>query len=455
MMKMLLMLAALVAGAFSIDRREAFQVAYAKFARFDGLLKSEPPHVAAKRYRSFNQFADVVDQVNHDASLPYEAENNYLSILLPEERLQHMGLNVSGHENSGSPPMMQSSGNVKVAESRDFSGKITGIKNQGSCGSCWTFDATAALEGEMYFKNSKKGMSLSEQEYMECSTSRDGCQGGWMSDCYTYSKNYDRIAPTRAAPYKGKDSRSCNYKGKANALVDTGLKVVGNIDIRGDSKLLEYASSHIVSVAIKVNNNFMVYKSGVYVDKTCNVQPNHAVAVVGYGKLKGHMYWKVRNSWGTGWGDKGYVLMDRQKSNMCMISTYAHIPDVQCRSGNCKKADPNDDSDGSDEGGDDGDDEEEKKLCLTKVGLGVCSKTEKDARKTCQAKDMSDEDCLIVKVKKCYYGPSGKSVAGKNFVEIMLPCEEKDDKGGCDAAAGLVLCKDCNCCKHEHMCYDH
>ena len=57
---------------------------------------------------------------------------------------------------------------------------ISDMKDQGGCGSCWTFAATAALEGETYFKTGAKGVSLSEQEYMECSTRRDGCQGGWM-----------------------------------------------------------------------------------------------------------------------------------------------------------------------------------------------------------------------------------------------------------------------------------
>merc|ERR1712176_1343844 len=154
--------------------------------------------VAATRYKAFVEYANVVNTVNADQTIPYEGENNFLSILTPLEREGHMGLNVSGHEagsSSDTPMMMQSSG-LKVAASRDFSKKIAGIKNQGNCGSCWTFAATAALEGEMYFVNSKKGVSLSEQEYMECSTSRDGCQGGWMADCYTYTRSKDRIAPT-------------------------------------------------------------------------------------------------------------------------------------------------------------------------------------------------------------------------------------------------------------------
>merc|ERR1712062_719307 len=121
-------------------------------------------------------------------------------------------------------------------------------------------------------------------------------------------------------------------------------------------------------------------------------------------------------------GSSGYIKMSRDVKNICMISTYSHIPQVVCRGNNCKKANPDDDSDGGDDGGDDdgGDDGgDDKKLCLTKIGLGACMKTEAQAKKTCDANGVSEEDCIIAKVRKCYYAPSGKEKPGKNFVEVM------------------------------------
>ena len=462
-MKVLLILTALVAGALS-DRRSDFRAAMEKFAQADGLPMSEPPSVVRARFQAFNQFADVVDEVNSNPDIPFTSECNFLSILTEEERKAYQGFNASGHEADAAELVDERLVlRQNIPESRDFSDRIGGIKDQGSCGSCWTFAATAALEGEMYFVNSKKGMSLSEQEYMECSTTRDGCNGGWMEDCYTYTQKTGRIAPTSAAPYKGKDSRKCNYGKVANAMTQANVKLSGNINIRGDAKLLQYAAKHIVSVAIWVGTKFSSYKTGRYVDKGCNKQPNHAVAVVGYGKLGGKKYWKVRNSWGTGWGNKGYILMDREKENMCYISRYSHIPKVECRNDKCKSINPDDGSDDGDDGndgddGDDGDDDEDQKLCLHKINLGECSKTEKAAKKTCENKNISEEDCVIAKVKKCFYAPSGRD-SGKNFVEVMMPCGNDDgDDGGndgeCDSAAGLVLCSDCNCCKHKHMCQD-
>ena len=458
-MMMFLILTTLLAGALSKDYRADFNKAFARFHVSDGLLMSEPPQVAAQRYKSFVQFAEEVDAVNDDDDIPFMAENNFLSILTSEERKAHMGFNSSGHMDSGVTDYAGEERLVRrdVPASQDFSDRISGVKNQGNCGSCWTYAATAALEGEMYFVNSKKGMSLSEQEYMECATSRDGCQGGWMEDCYTYSRSKDRIAPTSAAPYTGKDSRKCNYGNVENALVSSDVRVTGNTNIKGDADLLEFASKHIVSVAIKVSNKFMVYKSGVMVDNSCNKQPDHAVAVVGYGVEKGRKYWKVRNSWGVGWGDKGYIMMDREKENMCMISTYSHIPKVECRGSKCNAADPDDESDGEDDGenDDDGDeggdgDDDEPKLCKKRISLETkCLKSEAKAKKACEAEGKTD--CTTVKMNnKCFYIESGKESA-KKYIELMMPCE-KDEK--CDSDAGLVFCSDCNCCKHEHMCHE-
>ncbi|KAL5248281.1 hypothetical protein ACHWQZ_G017458 [Mnemiopsis leidyi] len=469
-MKVLLILTALVAGALS-DRRSQFREAMEKFAQADGLPKSEPPAVVRARYEAFNQFADVVDEINSNPDIPFTSECNFLSILTEEERKAYQGFNASGHQANAQVAEERLVLRQDVPESRDFSDKIGGIKDQGSCGSCWTFAATAALEGEMYFKNSKQGMSLSEQEYMECSTTRDGCNGGWMEDCYTYTRKKGRIAPTSAAPYKGKDSRSCNYENVANAMDQAGVELTGNIRIYGDANLLQAASEHIVSVAIWVGTKFSSYKSGRYVDSGCNKQPNHAVAVVGYGKLDGQKYWKVRNSWGVGWGNKGYILMDREKDNMCYISQYSHIPAVQCaNSEECNPANPDGDSDDGDDGeetddgednddGDDSDDGEEQKLCKKKIPLvGKCFKKLNQAEASCEESGI--ENCAIVKMnKKCWYAES-EADSEKKFIELMMPCGNDDegedtdgsDGGKCDTSAGLVYCGDCNCCMHKHMC---
>ena len=342
------------------DYRPDFDAAYAKFSARDGLLRSEPPAVHLQRYASFCKFAKTVDDVNANNELTFSAENNFLSILTDEEKKSYLGVNLTGHfhEEKTNKPKPLTVG--QVAESRDFSKKIGPVKDQGNCGSCWTYAATAALEGEIYFTNSIEDVSLSEQEYMECSTTSDGCSGGWMEWCYDYSKNSGRISPSTAYPYEQKDTMRCRASGKANALVDTNTKVTGNIKISGDAELLTYANKHIVSVAIKVVSTFHSYKKGIFNDKSCNEQPvDHAVAVVGYESE----FWLVRNSWGAGWGDDGYIKMSRNINNICHISTHSHIPKVECRDNSCT-APVIDNDDGGDEESDGGDEESDGDECV-------------------------------------------------------------------------------------------
>jgi len=261
------------------------------------------------------------------------------------------------------------------------------VVNQGSCGSCWAFGAASSLESEIYFQsgfNGKGVQKLSEKQYLDCALDgENGCNGGWMASCYTYNQKNKHMGYAKNIPYVAKYEglRKCSsYQKTPNVFNNIGVSVTGNIVLRkGDTALLEAASSHVVSVAIWVGNKFMTYKSGVYEDQNCNRGANHAVTVAGYGKLGNNKYWLVRNSWGNGWGDKGYIKMDRNKQNMCMISSYAHYPKVECMSGRtCKKVDPNKaDGDGSDDesddGSDDGDDGKPLPGCW-KVTLGTKGK---------------------------------------------------------------------------------
>merc|ERR1712157_10885 len=121
-----------------------------------------------------------------------------------------------------------------------------------------------------------------------------------------------------------------------------------------------------------------------------------------------------------------------------------------------KEANPDDGSDDSDDN-DDGNDDNDKDdiiLCHVKIGLGVCEKNAAAVKKSCENKGIAEKDCVIAKLKKCFYGPHGKENAGRNYVDVMMSCKDDKDDTKCDAAAGLVFCKDCNCCKHEHMCHN-
>ncbi|KAM3200112.1 hypothetical protein P3L10_032473 [Capsicum annuum] len=189
-------------------------------------------------------------------------------------------------------------------------GVVTGIKDQGQCGCCWAFSVVAATEGINKIKTGKL-ISLSEQELVDCDTSSNmGCEGGLMDDAFKFIIKNHGLTTESNYPYEETDG-TCKTGKESNHAA-------------------KITTNQPVSVAIDANaSDFQFYSSGVFTGE-CGTELDHGVTAVGYGETSDGMeYWLVKNSWGTGWGENGYIRMQRNidaEEELCGIAMQASYP---------------------------------------------------------------------------------------------------------------------------------
>jgi len=216
-------------------------------------------------------------------------------------------------------------------------GAVNPPKDQGQCGSCWTFSARAAMETAWYLRSGTL-YSLSEQLCLDCVNSgqNDCSTGGEMHDCYLQVITFGQDETEAAYPYTATSTGVCHFdRAKSIATPFTSYVQAVNCTNSGstyycnEDDLKAAAAATVVSVAIDASQQtFQFYSSGVYYEPNCNSCDNldHGVAVAGYGTENGKDYWYVRNSWGADWGLQGYIKMSRNMNNQCGIACDATYP---------------------------------------------------------------------------------------------------------------------------------
>lgn len=261
-----------------------------------------------------NKFADLSNE---------EFKNTMTGFILKRDEFKTK----LGFKNNGCTAFNVNS-TLEIPDSVDWRTKnvVTPVKNQQQCGSCWSFSATGSMEGAWAIKTGKL-VSLSEQELVDCSGSYGnmGCNGGLMDAAFEYAID-NGMCTEESYPYTAQDGNcvKCSSKVQINGCADVPSK---------DQLALKQAVAQgPVSVAIEADRSFFqLYSHGVLDSVLCGTNLDHGVLVVGYGTEDNKDYWLVKNSWGSTWGDNGYVKIkrdDKKDNGVCGIAMQPSFPTI-------------------------------------------------------------------------------------------------------------------------------
>jgi len=208
-------------------------------------------------------------------------------------------------------------------------GAVTPIKNQGQCGSCWSFSTSGALEGANFSKTGSL-TPLSEQQFMDCSKDLGNlsCSGGYINKAYDYAVAHG-VMSEQDYPYQALDRNVCNYD--ASKVVYTP-KSYTHVPVDDSDALKAAAALGAVSVSIAADQ-LQFYSSGIWHYSLCLTEVDHGVLLTGYGveDVSGTQYWRIKNSWGTAWGEDGYFRLLRSDGAvpaLCGLTKDSYYPNL-------------------------------------------------------------------------------------------------------------------------------
>jgi C1A family cysteine protease len=332
-------------------KKEMFKVFHFLYEKKYELNSEE----AIRKYKVFKSNLKVIEEVN-SKNLSYKFGINQFTDLTPEEfkskylmdPLQkktmltdgiknlrsealeegspdYFDLNADKDEESVETPQKDELINLGAFSPLDWRRLFGPARDQGECGSCWTFSTAGVVEAAYCRKTGVKEY-LSTQQMVDCDTSNNGCNGGDFNRAFNYIKN-NGLMRDREYPYKAL-KQTCSINSTSLRKKILSFKFCSNywstLSLKCSSdKVYSLLKNGPLGVGID-GTVIQMYESGIF-DESCS-EDNHAVILAGYGVENGVEYWLVRNSWSRYWGEDGYIRVRRNESNLnsCYVTNEAY-----------------------------------------------------------------------------------------------------------------------------------
>jgi len=312
-----LLLLALVAVVYCATVEQQFS---------DFLVKFNKRYTTQEEYTSrlaiFQKNLAIAEQMNADQETATFGVTKFMDMTPEEFRATMLMPRGSILPKITRPYMTIPHDNIALPTAFDWSSKgaVTPVKDQGQCGSCWAFSATETIESS-WFLAGHPLVSLAPQQIVDCDKGRgdEGCNGGDTVTAYAYVMAAGGMEEEKDYTYKAKDGKCEFQASKVAAKIKSWSYITKN---KNETEVLYkmYAQGP-VSICVDAES-WQFYNSGV-ISKNCATNLDHCVMITGFSDqtVKGTKYpvWAIRNSWGADWGEKGYILVERNK-NLCGVA---------------------------------------------------------------------------------------------------------------------------------------